>query len=44
MKLILINNFESPEKILEFLINFSREVMELFGAEIKVEEVTNNQV
>jgi transcription-repair coupling factor (superfamily II helicase) len=44
MKLILINNFESPEKILEFLINFSREVMELFGAEMKVEEVTNNQV
>ncbi len=37
MKLIMINNFKSPEKTLEFLINLSKEVMELFGAEIKVE-------
>ena len=43
MKLILVNNFESPEKILEFLINFSREVMELFDAEMKVENETGSQ-
>ena len=35
MKLVLINNFESPERVLEFLINFSREIMKLFGAEAK---------
>jgi transcription-repair coupling factor (superfamily II helicase) len=44
MKLILLNKFESPEKVLEFLINFSKEVMELFGAEIKAEEATNDQI
>jgi transcription-repair coupling factor (superfamily II helicase) len=44
MKLVLINKFESPEGVLEFLINFSKEVMELFGAEIKVEEAANNQI
>ena len=44
MKLILTNNFESSEKVLEFLINFSREVMELFGAEIKVEKAANNEI
>ncbi len=38
MKLVLINNFETPEKILEFLINFSREVIKLFGVEEKVEK------
>ncbi len=41
MKLVLINNFESPEKLLEFMINFSREVMNLFGAEITVAAVDN---
>jgi transcription-repair coupling factor (superfamily II helicase) len=44
MKLVLINKFESPEEILEFLINFSKEVMELFGAEIKIEDAANNQI
>lgn len=37
MKLKLINNFESPEKILEYLITFSGRVMELFGVEAKEE-------
>jgi len=40
MKLVLVNNFESPEKIMHFLINFSSEVMNLFGVEVK--EVENN--
>ncbi len=43
MKLILDNKFASPEKALEFLINFSREVMALFGAEITVDETTDNK-
>jgi transcription-repair coupling factor (superfamily II helicase) len=30
MKLVINNNFENPERILEFLIKFSREVGELF--------------
>jgi transcription-repair coupling factor (superfamily II helicase) len=30
MKLIIKNNFDSPEKLLEFLINFSRDVNKLF--------------
>jgi len=40
MKLVITNKFETPEKLLEFLINFSREVMELFGIELK-KEITN---
>jgi transcription-repair coupling factor (superfamily II helicase) len=44
MRLVLINNFESPERVLEYLINFSREVMNLFGAEIKVVEPAKNQI
>jgi transcription-repair coupling factor (superfamily II helicase) len=44
MKLVLSNKFESPEGVLGFLINFSKEVMELFGAEIKNEEAANNQI
>ena len=35
MKLVVINKFESPERVLEFLINFSREIMNLFGVETK---------
>lgn len=38
LKLIIANNFESPEKALEFLIIFSKEVMDLFGVELKQEE------
>jgi len=30
MKLVINNNFENPERILEFLVKFSREVGELF--------------
>lgn len=30
LKLIITNNFESPEKLLEFMIYFSREVMDFF--------------
>ncbi|HKB86721.1 MAG TPA: transcription-repair coupling factor [Ignavibacteriaceae bacterium] len=30
LKFSIPNNFESPEKLLQFLINFSREVMDLF--------------
>ncbi len=37
MKLVLVNNFESAEKIMQFLINFSSEVMNLFGVEVKEE-------
>ncbi len=35
MKLTIPNNFESPEKLLEFLIEFSKKVMGLFEVEIK---------
>ena len=31
LKLIITNNFESPEKLLEFMIEFSKEVKGLFG-------------
>ena len=39
MKLILTNNFESPEHLLQFLIDFSRKVMDLFGMKPKVDEI-----
>jgi len=35
LKLVIQNNFESPETLMEFIINFSKKVMNLFGAEIK---------
>ena len=38
MKLVITNNFETPEKIFEFLISFSQEVINLFGVEIKEAE------
>lgn len=46
MRLIITNNFESPEKILDFLNDFSKKVMDLFGnemitAEEKAEETVN---
>ena len=44
MKLVVQNNFESPEKILEFLIGFCKEIIELFDIEIKdvpVDELKN---
>jgi transcription-repair coupling factor (superfamily II helicase) len=33
MKLVVTNNFETPEKISDFLIKFSREIMKLFNNE-----------
>ncbi len=35
MKLVVPNNFETPEKILEFLIKFNKKVMRLFNNEIE---------
>ena len=34
MKLIITNNFKTPEELLEFLVNFSKEIMNLFNAEV----------
>lgn len=34
MKLIITNNFKTPEELLEFLINISREIVNLFSLEI----------
>ncbi|MDR3666615.1 MAG: transcription-repair coupling factor [Ignavibacteriaceae bacterium] len=33
LKLVITNNFETPDKISEFLIKFSREIMKLFNNE-----------
>jgi transcription-repair coupling factor (superfamily II helicase) len=41
MRLIIPNNFESPEKLLEFLVRFCRSVSELFK-ESRVEQGTVN--
>ena len=35
MKLIIPNKFESPEKLMEFLISFSKQVIALYEVEIK---------
>ncbi len=35
MKLVIQNNFESPERLTEFLIKFVKRVLELFRVEIK---------
>ncbi len=35
MKLVILNNFESPEKLMQFLIQFCKDVMNLFDVEIK---------
>jgi transcription-repair coupling factor (superfamily II helicase) len=35
LKLVIQNNFESPEKLMDFIIELSKKVMNLFGAEIK---------
>lgn len=40
MKLIMTNNFETPEKLLQYLIDFSRKVMDLFGVKPQKEEPT----
>ena len=37
MKLIIKNNFETPERLLEFLISFSRDVAGLFKSEENIE-------
>jgi transcription-repair coupling factor (superfamily II helicase) len=37
MKLIIKNNFETPERLLEFLIDFSVQVKNVFSAEGTVE-------
>ena len=42
MKLVITNNFETPEKIFEFLISFCKEVIELFGVELKSSEAIQN--
>ncbi len=34
MKLVIINNFESPEKLMEFVTGFCKKVIKLFGVEI----------
>ncbi|MEJ2614883.1 MAG: transcription-repair coupling factor, partial [Ignavibacteriaceae bacterium] len=34
MKLIITNNFKAPEVLLEFLINFSKEIVNLFNEDI----------
>ncbi len=43
MKLVIQNNFETPEKIFEFLLTFAKEVIELFEVELKdvSDELTN---
>ena len=33
MKLVITNNFETPDKISDFLIKFSRDIMKLFKNE-----------
>ena len=42
LKLVIQNNFESPETLMEFIINFSKKVMKLFGAEIKETALDQN--
>ena len=44
MKLVISNNFKTPEELLEFLIRFCREVTDLFGGEIPTEEEKNNHL
>jgi transcription-repair coupling factor (superfamily II helicase) len=41
MKLIIKNNFETPEKLLEFLIDFSKNITKLFENDNKKESVIN---
>jgi len=38
MKLIIPNNFENPERLMEFFIGFSKRIMELYGVEVKEAE------
>ena len=42
MKLIISNNFKTPEELLEFLIRFCKEVADLFGGEIQASEEEDN--
>ncbi len=42
MKLIINNNFKTPEELLEFLIRFCKEVADLFGGEIQASEEEDN--
>ena len=41
MKLVIRNNFQSPEKLLEFLIDFSKSISKLFENNNKNESVIN---
>ena len=41
MKLVVANNFESPEKTLQYLTDFSEEIINLFGSEIKGDKNSN---
>jgi transcription-repair coupling factor (superfamily II helicase) len=38
LKLVITNNFETPERTLEFLIRFAGEIINLFGVKINNEE------
>ncbi len=40
MKLIITNNFKTPEDLLEFLIKFSKEIAEIFSEKIREKEMT----
>ena len=42
MKLVINNNFESPEKLMEFVTAFCKKVMKLFGVEIKEPVLDDN--
>ena len=39
MKLIITNNYESPETLLAFLIKFCNEVIELFNVKVDSEKI-----
>ncbi len=41
MKLIIKNNFETPEKLMRFLIEFSNEIMQLFNPKERSEQTVN---
>ena len=42
MRLVIQNKFDSPENLMIFLINFCHRVMNLFGFEEKIPQVTEN--
>jgi transcription-repair coupling factor (superfamily II helicase) len=40
LKLVMENRFDTPERMLKFLIKFSREISELFGVKLEVAETS----